>query len=303
MEKQQTHERAIHDLARALALNAADSFQLLHLVCSWPRSLDAALEAIVDAYQALSDTPLDIHRINPYDTLDPAKNSAVDYETLVLAVLEPLAEHGPLAPDKAHVFVLDVTNYRATDVDKPVWQKVFGRMNELRNAITARWPGTLILAMPEELQTLFAHNAPDFWSIRTLYAKVEEHAGEPSSVIDFSEQVIAEVVSSHIYEKIQQAREAAEAAWKRHQENPDDLDVARAFVVRLTQLAEAYRALDRPSLALMEYNKAAKVLRPFVARYPNRTDLLQNLIVCLGNSASLQKSLGRAEAVIPRQKA
>jgi hypothetical protein len=95
--------------------------------------------------------------------------------------------------------VLDATGASAEDQDW--WYLLFQRMNELRNRITASLPGSLLLVLPIELEELFARAAPDFWSIRSMIARITvgaKRAPGTESVADvrFSEQRAINVAGS-----------------------------------------------------------------------------------------------------------
>lgn len=63
---------------------------------------------------------------------------------------------------------------RATPSEHPLWGHVFRRLNESRNEVAARFRAPLLLALPPSLEAGFAHEAPDFWSIRSLVVRLED---------------------------------------------------------------------------------------------------------------------------------
>ena len=62
---------------------------------------------------------------------------------------------------------------RALPPDDEAWNLCFQRLNERRNVIGKALRGPLVLLLPARLEAVFAHAAPDFWSIWSLAVAVK----------------------------------------------------------------------------------------------------------------------------------
>lgn len=113
---------------------------------------------------------------------NPARASAfapVEAEELLERVLAPL-----MAPPAAKPGVLTLTWIDAATArpeDEPAWTTLFHRFNERRNAITEGLKGPLLVVLPPRMEAVFAHAAPDAWSVRSgvhrvKLADLETHA-------------------------------------------------------------------------------------------------------------------------------
>jgi hypothetical protein len=147
-------------LVQALALG--EGFQLLLLVVSSEDAADAALGRL---QRRLGEVQLGamLARLGP-------PPGDVDVPTLERAILDPLP-----GPANAAALVIDASS--ATNRDEPAWEEVFRRLNTRRNGISRQVDRALILCLPPRMEQLFAREAPDFWSIRSV--RVELTAASP----------------------------------------------------------------------------------------------------------------------------
>jgi hypothetical protein len=95
-------------------------------------------------------------------------------ETAITASLAVAKGHAEVAAAEA-IVIVDAS--AAPEADDAAWRVLFQRMNERRNVVTAGLRGALVLVMPPRMERLFAHAAPDFWSIRSLSAVVANPGG------------------------------------------------------------------------------------------------------------------------------
>lgn len=151
-------------------LTFVDGFRV-YLAISDATTTAAILEALPRVVTSEREEPSRLVTIVPPDV--------VTYESLCNSVLAKLVyppdgvqpdcvysarERWPAVGD----FVILVLNASmAKPSDKDAWWEMFGRMNERRNVISQGLRCPLVFCMPPWLEQVFAHNAPDFWSIRS----------------------------------------------------------------------------------------------------------------------------------------
>jgi hypothetical protein len=161
---------------RSLALSDRFRFYLVVVELAQPatRAVAAALEREVAAAR---EAPVRLVRLDPYRV--PADGRGpIPWRLLVDKVLVPLVE--PPAEVAAAEAIVMVDASAAPEADDEAWRVLFQRMNERRNVIAAGLRGALALVMPARMERVFAHAAPDFWSIRSLSVVVKGGAKSAS---------------------------------------------------------------------------------------------------------------------------
>lgn len=107
-------------------------------------------------------------------TADPARASAfapVEAEELLERVLAPLMAPPAVKPGVLTLTWIDAATARPED--EPAWTTLFHRFNERRNAITEGLKGPLLVVLPPRMEAVFAHAAPDAWSVRSGVHRVK----------------------------------------------------------------------------------------------------------------------------------
>ncbi len=146
-------------LVRSIALSRQFGFFLL--VAETPRLARDVIACLEDDVAAERGEPVHLVQLDPYHAGAPIR-----FELLVDEVLAPLVDPSDAMASPRAIVVADGSRARPHDDD--AWKLLFHRMNERRNVIARALPGALVLALPPRLEPVFAHAAPDFWSIRSL---------------------------------------------------------------------------------------------------------------------------------------
>jgi hypothetical protein len=101
----------------------------------------------------------------------------IEGKVLLHQVLEPLFSWRDRGSPGHSVVIVDATGL-ALSVERerrhPGWTLFFRRLNERRNGLMRRFPGTLVLAMPDVAP--FATLAPDTWSVRSGVVRLDAEA-------------------------------------------------------------------------------------------------------------------------------
>lgn len=154
-------------LVRSLALS--DRFRFYVLVVEGEPVVRAVAAALKQDVAAAREAPARVVRIDPYRA--PAyRPGPIPWRLLVDEVLVPLVD--PRADVAAAEAIVMIDASAAPPSDDDAWRVLFQRMNERRNVVAASLRGALVLALPARMERVFAHAAPDFWSIRSLSAVV-----------------------------------------------------------------------------------------------------------------------------------
>lgn len=159
---------AVEQLLLGLAL--VDGFLLDVVVVPTPRVARSLLALIREELPKRREERLLVRVLAP----DPSKASAlapVEPAELLEDVFAPM-----LRPERAvegAVTLTWVDASTARDIDDPAWTTLFFRLNERRNAVTAAQPGPLVFVIPPRLESVFAHAAPDAWSVRSGVHRVQ----------------------------------------------------------------------------------------------------------------------------------
>jgi hypothetical protein len=266
---------AIDRLAEAIALG--EGFQLHILVCDSPRAAGAALETL---HRRLRSA---LPRLAP-DLAERDLREGVSLDRLASSILGPLTLVEEVAESEPPAVVIDASN--AVDADEPAWRQLFRRMNERRNAIVRRLPRSLLLCLPPSLEVAFAHEAPDFWSIRsssiTVMAPQAELALPPISA---ETEPVRDGRELQLGERERRERGVVEAR-RRLEQAPGAPSALHALVVQLSRLGlheEEWGTLDRAQQA---HEESLAVVRRLLERDPERPDWLRDLSVSLERSGT-----------------
>ena len=145
-------------LAQSVALG--EGFQLLIVINDSPRVMRQALPLLTQEASRLSGASYTVIVLEPAaDGLEVTTERLLDG---VLTLLVHSARHGD---DNIPLRV--IIGADASSNEDMAWSVLFRRMNERRNTIINRTHGVLLLCVSQHLFELFAHEAPDFWSIRS----------------------------------------------------------------------------------------------------------------------------------------
>lgn len=74
--------------------------------------------------------------------------------------------------DKKKLFILDLSSFGS--LDRLDIEKLFSKLNELRNLILDRLNSPIILILPQQYTQNFIFTAPDFWSLKKFTASIDE---------------------------------------------------------------------------------------------------------------------------------
>lgn len=154
----------LESLADVLSLAARPRFAVL--ACDTPRVTHAALRLTHERVEAARRERVSLSLYDPYGAFPVALDRALPPEELAQWTLTHLLD--ALQPGALQVLDLSC----ALKADQEPWTFVFHRMNERRNLLARALHGALILCLPSWLRTVFAHEAPDFWSIRSASANI-----------------------------------------------------------------------------------------------------------------------------------
>lgn len=292
----------LRHLLEAIALG--DGFQFHILVCDSPRVADSAIALIAKKGSRR------MLRIDPYrgDALSRHRSDsgwATDrpvpsLQQLARAVLSPFNEleigRGP------EVVVIDAS--QATSQEEPAWREVFCILNIRRNVIAKRFAGSLVLCVPPALEVAFAHEAPDFWSIRGATVTVTAPEVRFASPQFGEESPIKQGrgVDSEPYRELEPLRAAIEAASIRNERSPSDPLAMRALAIQLSR--SGLQEEERGSLARARraFEQSLDLRRRLLKREPHRRERqvelsqgLDDLGRVLESSGSWREALGAYE--------
>lgn len=279
-------EEGISRLIRALALS--DRFHVYLLLCETPRAAQAVFDLLPARVAEEREEPVRLVRLDPYEgSYGPGE--PIEFEHLADRVLERLVL--PAAKERAANVIVVVDGSKALPKDDEAWALLFQRMNERRNVIAGALRGALVVCLPKRLEPVFAHAAPDFWSIRSLAVVVEGAPPPDARMMMLQESaptarygaVEAEGSSeaAEIEVGIAEARECLAKA-------PDDAAATKVLVVWLErQIAHDmnWGRLDRASRAAQE---SVALSRRQLARAPESVEWLRNLSVSFNRMGDAQ---------------
>lgn len=263
----------------------------LHLVsCRAPAIVAELVALIAREVSARRVGPCEVDRVDPAVTraspLTPLTRDALEQ-----TILEALQTGAPAS----RVFVVDGTGSTAHDDDAWVW--CFQRMNEHRNGIMRAFLGQVVLCLPPRLERLFARQAPDLWSVRTVSLTLPETTTQASEALSIGPMLSALSAAAGVLD----AREAGELvhevdeARARFERRAGDFTAAYALANRLVILA-GYRLgsgqIDGARVAAAE---ARSLFRSLAQRFPQRPDLPRQEVLAALLALTAEVALGRVE--------
>lgn len=287
-------DAGIEHLASSLQLN--EGFELDLLVCSAHRVARAALRVLRAQLTLSGNEPTHFEILDPYKTRRDS-SQALDLEAAVQAILVPLISK------EAHAFhdrpgrtivVLDAS--LAYERDEPAWRHIFRRLNEGRNVLIERLQVPLLLCLPEFLEPVFAHEAPDFWSVRSLVVPLAVAlepliASETETGVESQDLVplLGEPSSfdphySKLAEDLVKAREAVAA-------NPSDTVASEALAIQLERTGAAEMRKGHPKNALEAFEESRAIRKRLLSQEPERSDLVIPMVTALLDVANASKHL------------
>lgn len=175
-------EEGVSRLIRALALS--DRFHVYLLLCETPRVAQAVFDLLPARVAEEREEPVRLVRLDPYEgSYGPGE--PITFEHLADRVLERLVS--PAAEERDANVIIVVDGSKALPQDDEAWAILFQRMNERRNVIAGALRGALVVCLPRRLEPVFAHAAPDFWSIRSLAVVVEGAPPPDARILAFKD--------------------------------------------------------------------------------------------------------------------
>lgn len=151
-------------LCAALALT--EGFQFDVVVCPTPRHADALLAWLAVELPKRRGHEAPFERLRPNRHDDDAGLTPTALTANILSQLDA----NRLDRGAEAVIVIDATGYRSDEL--AAWRWFFQRCNERRNRIAAIVAVPLLFLLPPELDSTFASQAPDLWSIRSLTVRL-----------------------------------------------------------------------------------------------------------------------------------
>ena len=151
-------EALVARLRRAFALGEDFSFYLVG--CSREQA-----QSVIE--RAAQNSPWRHEQLDPCCSRDGAVQLDRERRRAVLERLHRVDNCGDAA-----VLWLNATGARGDDDDS--WRELFRRMNEQRNSIARARGAPLVVVGRSWLCRAFAIEAPDFWSIRTFSARLDD---------------------------------------------------------------------------------------------------------------------------------
>ena len=283
------NEAALQRLANALALG--DGFQFHILVCHSPLQVGQSLTTLAEAIPALRGGSLITRPLLPA-TFSPDK--PLD-SALTAAVTEGLSTLPPPAADERVLAVLDASFVAETEI--PAWRQLFRRLNEQRNAVADHADAALLLCLSPTLEPIFAHEAPDFWSIRGVSVRLEAEAPAPTlssqrtpaaPSVDISLAALASTA-----DELPALRQAVEALRQRASAYPDDLDIKQALAIQLSRLGDALHRSGCTQNAVQAHLETRAILEHLIATKPDIASVQANLAVTYERLGNLMTALGK----------
>jgi tetratricopeptide (TPR) repeat protein len=248
----------------ASSLELADGFTLDLLVCSAPRIARAAIKALRALAATWADESTRFEVLDPYRSRSDLSR-ALDADDAIRAVLVPLVAEewtGKLADGDRALGIVIVDASLAHERDEQAWRHLFRRLNESRNLIIERLHLPLLLCLPDFLEPIFAHEAPDFWSVRSLVVNLDLRleplatlAEGTSSVTvpDFSGEPF-EFAGATLLDDLAKARKEVEAS-------PDNEKANLVLGIQLRRFGQREQQQGRLESALAAFEEELAIQR------------------------------------------
>ncbi|MDJ0838890.1 MAG: bifunctional serine/threonine-protein kinase/formylglycine-generating enzyme family protein [Acidobacteriota bacterium] len=152
------------------SLSLADYMYFGVLSCRELRDGEPVVLYIQKCLRQISDDVIKVHHLR-HPQGNPFKANHLGQE-LIDPLLEDFEGNG------YHLFVIDAL-WEITGKDSSEEKRFFRRLNELRNTIMDRLPGPLLLLTTTDLAVTFAREAPDFWSVRSIWEEIQDPVAKP----------------------------------------------------------------------------------------------------------------------------
>lgn len=283
-------EEGVSRLIRAIALS--DRFHVYLLLCERPRVAQAVFNLLPARVAEEREEPVQLVRLDPYERTYGAVEPIL-IEHLADRILERLVSPAPVEREANVIVVVDGS--KALPHDDEAWALLFQRMNERRNVIAGALQGALVVCLPRRLEPVFAHAAPDFWSIRSLAVVVE---GAPPP--DATRRVLQASESRTPYGEVEseEPSEAAEIeagiakARESLTKTPDDAGATEALFVWLERRIQHDIAWGRLDRALRAAEECVVLSRRRLEQAPASVEWLRYLSVSLNNRGNVQLADG-----------
>ncbi len=173
-------EEDLSNLIESLAL--AEKMHFTILVCESPVQAKAALEVMEEAVNKARGGATEWLRFS----FDRKYRKPLTFQIVVSEILDPLRDW--LNKDeKDKIFVIDASEGVKEEGDE--WHIFFQRMNEMRNILMEQLPGPLLLVIPPCFEAEFPRRAPDFWSVRSSFARAKAQPTVPPPLRDYLEKM------------------------------------------------------------------------------------------------------------------
>ena len=278
----------LNHLLQALAL--AEGFGFHILVCDRPKVAQAVLAILEEEASGR------VVRLRPRRSARDAREPA-RFED-ISAVLEALVDSSRDPGGEPRITVLDASD--ASAKDEPVWRELFRRMNERRNVLAHHLAGPLVLCVPPRLEVAFAHEAPDFWSIRSTSVTVSP-LPIPTGSFDISRGAqVPSLEENRPWDRgeWERLRAAVEGARRKLTESPDDPTALGALAIQLQRLGRFEEERSTLSRAGEAYEEALQTQRRLSELDSGRSDRLNDLAGLLVDVGDVQRARGSLEEAL-----
>lgn len=244
--------------------------------------------------------------LDPYATQGQDSTERLTETSLLDSILARLV-HPPLAL-QSEQYLMAINGSAAAPADESAWRILFQRMNERRNSIVQQVSSALLLCVTPRLHALFAHEAPDFWSIRRAVITLDIAVLQPdlrelriNSRLTNSRPVITWTEAN-----ADTLAEAVVAARKRAESLPDDVPAARALSIQLDRWGDSCMARGDSPGAIAAYNEALKIGQRLATQDPHNAQWQRDLSVShmrLGSLLAEQNQRTEALAFLEKAQA
>lgn len=301
------NDAAIQRLTTALALG--DGFQFHIVVCHSPRQVRKLIGTLTQTVPARRGGSLRTEHLHP-DSLRQ-RDQALDGDALTAYVTQALGGLARPAADERQLIVLDASFARQADT--AAWSLLFRRLNEQRNALAHALDAALLLCLTPHLEPIFAHEAPDFWSVRGVSVRLEPVREEeglgamPSEIQSLQGQLQrAETTPGRLgdvdeaeFERLQAELPVLRA---RVQAAKNDVDALRNFSIILARLGGRFAMLGRHRDALAVYQEMLEIVERLACLLPNDFQVLSAQVLVHTAISSRLQALGEVGEAIEASK-
>ncbi len=292
-------------LIRSLAL--AEGFHFYLLICNSPTAAESVLSPLRLWVAGERQRPVDLVRLDP-SPRDISEKRPLTREDLVEDVLGRLFEIPSSVWKGDLIYAIDASRARPQDDD--AWSFVFQRLNEQRNRLARHLSRPLVLVLPPRLEQLFAHAAPDFWSVRSLVTRIAgpTPAPPPAHSVEPREETWEEVSSESLYAGVEEARAWVDEVSRRSSTGPDLALAREALAVWRIRQARFELASGRLDAATPAAQDALALRRELRAQEGDDESRKQDLAEALetladvdyGNGEEHRALAGLSEALLLR---